>query len=177
MRSARVLTACSIVAVVFVATTGGAGSPSPSNPRVAKRLIGTWQLVSFESNDQENPRVRGAHPTGLISYDATGHMAVQIMPDRARQRFTGAQSPVFAGPQPTPEEALDAVSGYTAYFGTYVIDERTSSVTHHRLGNIDPGALGDFVRRYAFATDDRLILTPVENQSLRIIRTIWERLK
>ena len=45
-------------------------------------------------------------------------MVVQISPDRPRRRFTG--------PQPTPDEALDAISGYAAYFGTYTVDERAS---------------------------------------------------
>jgi hypothetical protein len=104
-------------------------------------------------------------------------MAAQIMPDRARRKFTGLPSPVFAGPQPTADEALDAIFGYTAYFGTYSIDERARTVTHRRLGNLDPGALGDFVRRYEFATEDRLILTPLDSANLRTVRVTVERLK
>ena len=42
-----------------------------------------------------------------------------------------------------------------------------------REGNINPGALGDFVRRYEFAAGDRLILMPVESQN----RLTWERVK
>lgn len=93
----------------------------------------------------------------MIYYDGTGHMAVQIMPDRAR--------PQYAGTLPTPDEAKAAILGYAAYFGTYTIDERARIVTHHRTGNINPGGLGDFVRGYEFASDDRLILRPVEATS------------
>ena len=102
---------------------------------------------------------------GLIYYDETGHMAVQIMPDRLR--------PKYAGAEPTPDEAKAAITGYTAYFGTYTIDERTHTVTHHRLGNINPGALGDFVRRYEFASSDRLILRRIESTN----ELTWERIK
>jgi hypothetical protein len=63
--------------------------------------------------------------------------------------------------------------GYTAYFGTYSIDEAAAVVTHHREGNIDPGGLGDFKRRYQFEGDDRLILMPLENNH----RLTWERIK
>jgi hypothetical protein len=101
----------------------------------------------------------------MIYYDAKGYMAVQIMPDRPR--------PKFAAANPTPDEAKAALSGYTAYFGTYSIDERAHTVTHHRTGDIHPGPLGDFVRRYEFTSNDRLILRPVETDSA----VTWERIK
>jgi hypothetical protein len=46
-------------------------------------------------------------------------------------------------------------------------------VTHHRAGNINPGGLGDYVRRYEFLSDDRLVLRPVESAS----ELTWERIK
>jgi hypothetical protein len=144
---------------------GGAGGRSSAKSDIVQRFIGTWRLISIESNGQPDPR-RGPHPTGLIHYDGTGHMAVQIMPDRSLR-------PKFAGVEPTPEEARAALSGYSAYFGTYSIDETAATVTHHREGNINPGGLGDFVRRYQFEGDDRVILMPRENQN----RLTWERVK
>jgi hypothetical protein len=65
------------------------------------------------------------------------------------------------------------LAGYTAYFGTYTIDEAARTVTHHRTGNLNPGGLGDFVRRYEFVTEDRLILRPLESTNA----LTWERLK
>ncbi len=54
----------------------------------AKRLVGTWRLVSItESNSQQ---YRGDQPIGLIYYDDKGNMAVQIMPSRPRSKFSGA---------------------------------------------------------------------------------------
>jgi len=85
----------------------------------AKRFVGTWQLVSITSAGQREPN-RGSNPIGLIYYDATGHMAVQIMPDRLR--------PKYSGTEPTPEEAKAAITGYTAYFGTYTINEQHTSI-------------------------------------------------
>jgi hypothetical protein len=43
-------------------------------------------------------------------------MDVQIIPDRPR--------PPFSGADPTSEEARAALMGYMAHFGTYTIDER-----------------------------------------------------
>jgi hypothetical protein len=131
---------------------------------VAKRFVGTWKLLGTTAAGKEDPN-RGAKPTGLINYDAKGNMAVQIQPDRARPKFA-------AYLQPTPEEAKAALTGYTAYFGTYSIDEKAGTVTHHRTGNVNPGGMGDFVRRYEFVGTNRLVLRPLENQNA----LTWERI-
>ena len=134
----------------------------------ASRLVGTWRLVSIVLGTSELDPNRGAHPTGLLFYDATGHMAAQIMADPALRRR-------FVAEQPTGEEAKDAVRTYTAYFGTYRIDQRAHTVTHRREGHINPGSLGDFVRRYEFLPNGQLVLTPVENPNQN--RITWERIK
>jgi hypothetical protein len=81
---------------------------------------------------------------------------------------------VSASAGPTAEEAFDAIMGYTAYFGTYTVDERAGTITHTRDGNINPGALGDFVRRYRFVNDDTIVLVPVENDANQLT---WERIR
>ena len=154
---------CGVVAIALISVGSASGQVGTSGD-TSKRFIGTWRLVSITSNGQVDPG-RGPHPTGLIYYDGTGHMAVQIVPDRAR--------PKHAGSEPTPDEAKAAISGYTAYFGTYTIDERARTVTHHRTGNISPGAAVDVVRRYEFAPGDRLVLRPVEGRN----ELTWERIK
>lgn len=128
-----------------------------------KRLVGTWRLVSITGSKLEP--YRGEKPTGLLYYDDKGHMAVQIMPSRKRSRYAGAL--------PTAEESRDALLGYTAYFGTYKIDEKTRTVTHYRTGNINPGGLGDFVRRYEFLSEDRIVLMPAESNA----GLTWERVR
>lgn len=155
-----------IAILVMGIGAGGAGGQSASQADISKRFIGAWRLVSIEVNGRVDSN-RGAHPTGLIYYDAAGYMAAQIMPDRPR--------PKYVGWQPTPEEAKTALIGYTAYFGTYNIDERSRTVTHHRQGCVNPGLVGvNATRRYEFAVGDRLILSPVENPSSRLT---WERIK
>src|SRR6478752_5803322 len=90
----------------------------------AEKFIGTWRLVSITWTNPEVLRERGAHPTGMLVYDNTGHVAVQIIPDRKRKPFTGPVSPVYGSASPTPDEAVDALMGYAAYFGTYSVDQR-----------------------------------------------------
>ena len=135
-----------------------------SQAELRKQLVGTWRLVSIEGG--ANPNNRGAKPKGLIIYDVHGNMAAQIMPDRPRPKWTGT---------PTPEQALDAMRGYTAYFGTYTIDEKAGTVTHHRQGMLDGGDV-DFVRKFRFVAGDRVVLTPVGGTGPETHLT-WERVK
>ena len=125
-----------------------------------RKLVGMWRLVSAPTP------ARGPNPTGLIVYDKSGHMAAQIMPDRPRPKYAAAD-------KATPEEAKEALIGYTAYFGTYTVDANAKTVTHHRSGNITPGAPTTVVRRFEFVGDDRVILRPVENTN----ELLWERVK
>jgi hypothetical protein len=145
--------------------SASAQSPSPKGD--AAKFVGTWKLVSITGLSPEQAKTRGAHPTGMIIYDALGNMAVQIMPDRVRPKYDAAQ--------PKPEDAAGAILAYTAYFGTYTVDEKAHTVTHHRKGNLNPGLLGDFVRHYELAPGDRLILSPVE--ATPPDHLTWERLK
>lgn len=129
---------------------------------VRQRLIGTWRLVAID-NSPLRP-YRGEHPIGLLFYDRDGNMAVQIAPSRPRAGFAGAL--------PTADEALDACLGYTAYFGTYSVDAARQVVVHHRDANLNPGATGDYVRRYRFLSERQVVLMPVEND----VGLRWERI-
>jgi hypothetical protein len=127
----------------------------------AKRFHGAWRYVGATADGK--PRADRGEAKGIIYYDPSGLMAVQVAPDRARPR---AQS------EPTPEEAKAALAGYIAYFGTYTIDERAGTVTHHRQGSVQPGDTADLVRGYEFR-GDRLILRPPGTTH----EVVWERIK
>jgi Lipocalin-like domain len=147
----RALGVTSLVVTLVIQIGARSASQTAPTSGEAKRFIGTWRLISDSS-------------TGLMYYDGLGNMAAQVMPSRAR--------PKYAGAQPTPDEAKEAITGYLAYFGTYTVDERMHTITHHRKGNINPGQIDDdAVRRYEFAPGDRVILTPVDTAN----RITWER--
>lgn len=132
----------------------------------AEKLVGTWRLVTIRVEGRIAPE-RGANPTGFITYHPSGSMHVVIQPDRPLIEVKGAK--------PTGEEALAAIWGYTAYFGTYTVDEAKKIVTHHRAGSVQPGwhTQKDFVRWYRFEGDDRVTLGGLESKSA----LLWERLK
>ncbi len=129
---------------------------------IAKRFLGVWRYVGATLDGK--PRLdRGADPKGIIYYGSSGHMVVQVAPDRERK---------MAGKEPTPDEAKAALRGYIAYFGTYTIDEQAATVTHHRQGSVQPNDTADLVRGYEFQ-GDRLILRPLGTSH----EVIWERFK
>jgi hypothetical protein len=132
------------------------------SPSAVQRLIGSWRYVG-STLDGKAQGERGASPKGIIIYDAHGHMACHVAPDRDVPR---------AGKEPTGEEAKAALEDHIAYFGTYSVDEAARTVTHHRQGSVQPGDKGDVVRGYEFA-DDRLILRPVGTTR----EVIWQRIK
>jgi Lipocalin-like domain len=132
------------------------------NGEAAKRFFGAWRYVGATVDGKPRPD-RGLNPKGIIQYDPSGHMSVQVAPDVARGK---------AGVQSTPEEAKAALDGYIAYFGTYSIDEAAQTVTHHRQASVQPGDVADLVRGYEF-TGDRLILRPLGTAN----EVIWERIK
>jgi hypothetical protein len=135
-----------------------------SQAELRKPFIGTWRLVSITGGN--NPAARG-NPTGLIIYDAHGNMAAQIQPDRKRPIYTGT---------PTAEQLAERARGYTAYFGTYTIDEKAGIVTHHRQGQLDSGAV-DFVRKFELTDGgNRIVLTPVGGANPPTQLT-WERVR
>ena len=132
----------------------------------AQKFVGTWRLISIQVDSLGALARRGDHPNGYIYYDNTGHMAAQIQPDRKRPSWT-------AGKTPSGEEALEAITGYVAYFGTYKVDPAAHTVTHHREGALNFEVV-DYVRRYEFLAGDRIALMPVDRPGYRLV---WERVK
>jgi hypothetical protein len=128
-----------------------------------KQLVGAWRLTGF-SGDDYAMRTRGSNSSGMVIYDATGVMSLQIMPDVA------IRSP-FAAKEPTPEEAKKAFTGYQAYFGTYSVDTVAKTVTHHLEGNLDPGQIDNRTRTYEFLGEDTLVLR-INSRTLT-----WKRVK
>jgi lipocalin-like protein len=147
MTNFRGRTTAALAVALLAAPVTGAQTPA----RDTSRFVGTWRLVSETT-------------TGMMIYDSLGNMAAQVMPNRARRKYAAAE--------PTPEEAKDAITGYLAYFGTYMVDEQAHIVTHHRRANINPGQVGDdVVRAYVFESNDRLVLTPAGSTN----KIVWER--
>lgn len=140
------------------------------------QLVGTWKLISAEfrrANGEIIP-LYGENPAGVLMYDASGNMSVQMM-QRARPQFAIADR--LGG---TPEQIQAAFQGYQAYFGTYSIDENARVVTHHITGALLPNWVGVDQKRFYELSGNRLYLT-LQTPTLMIGGTeatgyvVWKR--
>ncbi len=146
---------------------------------ITSKFIGTWRLVSVEARRPNGevaptPARYGTKTVGYLMYDNTGHVAVQIMrPDRPKF----AVNDIDKG---TAEELKAAWEGYSAYFGTYEINETEGFVIHHVEGSSFPNYVGSEQKRFYELSGDTLVLKPpqrqVGNEQLNM-RITWQRVK
>lgn len=123
---------------------------------VQRSLTGSWKLVTYEQSHPDGTVTypQGHQPVGRIVYDRAGRVSAHLM----RQQQTG-------------EEIL--VQGFIAYHGTYALDERTQTVTHHIESCLLPGWAGTAQQRRYQLDGNRLILRAQRKDSE--VRLTWER--
>ena len=159
----------------------GAAPAAPQQDELAKRLVGTWRLVSIEGNP---PGLTGIYdrPTGLLIYSSSGRVSAQIVAKADRKPFAPFNKGRLSA---TTEEKAAAFDSYVAYYGTYTVDAKAGTVTHHLEGSLIPGREGiNNVRWCEFRGDDRLLLIPVEDGKGGVFarkdatyKLLWERIK
>ena len=147
-----------VCAAVLFGQTSSAG---PGIDKVADRhrtshedgLVGAWRLISIEtlrSNGEVIYPFYGKHPEGLLIYDASGWMSVQIISD-PKPLVPKADSREAFLASTTTEKAA-AADGYYAYFGTWIVDAANSTVTHHIEQSFYPAERGETgVRRMSIS--------------------------
>lgn len=158
-----------------------ATSAAPHPDELSKKFLGAWRLVSIHGIAPGRPNFYD-RPTGLIMYDASGHMGVNINLKTDRKPFAPYTKGVLNA---TTDEKAAAFDSYAAYFGTFTIDAKSGTVTHHLEGNLIPGRqASDNVRWFEFQGDDYLVLTPMEDGKGGVLarkdasyNLLWERLK
>lgn len=133
-----------------------------------ERFIGAWRLVVFQEETSKDEVVYpyGDDAIGLLIYDPSGRMSVQIM------RHHREPLPSVDWQRLTPEEINSMLEGFTAFFGTFEVDEANKVVTHRVEGHVLPDSVGKVLRREYSFVEDTLILKPAPNRLL-----IWERIK
>ncbi len=138
-------------------------------------FVGTWELESaeFRGDDGGVTYPFGKDAIGMLMYDVTNNMTVQIM--RVDQRKFEIDSQ-FDG---TPLEIKTALEGYLAYFGTYEIKD-DNVIIHHIKGSLFPNWTDHDQERYFELSKDRLVLkTPLMslNNKKQSGILIWKRKK
>ena len=121
-------------------------------PDYQREAVGFWQWVSAGLVNASGAMVRPAsRDASVIVYTPTGLMAVLYLPPPGRKPFAGAR--------PTVEEARAAIQGAPTYFGPYIVQPKSGSVTHYQIAIPNPGATGNSLQRNFEVRGSELILT------------------
>lgn len=162
----------------LILSCGSLFSAESRQHNAGKKLVGVWRLVSVAGTDATF-HFAYDHPTGILTYDRSGWMAVQI-------DVKGVRMPFVNGPASgTVEERAAAFDNYVAYYGTYTLDWKAQTITHHLEDASPPNWRGvNNVRWFEFQGDDRLLLIPREDGKGGVMdrknatyKLLWERIK
>jgi len=154
-------------------------SPSSQPAAGTEKLTGAWKLVTVETvgpHGEVTYPYYGKHPEGLLVYDRSGWMSVQIVSDpKPEIPNSDSRAAILAA---TPDQKAKALEGYYAYFGTWTVDQSASTVTHHLRQSLYPGERGeDFVRQFSMDGDRLTLIAKVhEAGEDHQRRLVWKRI-
>jgi hypothetical protein len=133
---------------------------------VAKRLVGSWELVSYEIFNADGTRRPGVYDRGQISYDASGRMSAHLMHSSNKAEQT---------PQ-TDDLRAAAYRRYLGYWGPFVVDSAAGHVTHIVEGSSNPSWVGSRQVRYYELSADGAQLTLSLRDGARVTQSlVWKR--
>jgi Lipocalin-like domain len=101
----------------------GVSSVAQQHPPCAGPQLGTWTLLSMETEDLETGQkhnLLGVHPSGYLSYGPDCRMSAILV----KESREGPAALVATDP-----EGIELYRGLIAYAGSYAIDG--SKITHH----------------------------------------------
>ena len=156
----------------------GAQRKEANKSSVRDQLVGAWRLVSVETTRANGEVIYpfyGKHPEGLLIYDLSGWMSVQIVSDpQPTLPVTSSREGFLAA---APAEKISAVDSYYSYFGTWTLDASGSTVTHQIRNSLYPGERGEQGARQVTLAGNRLTLVAKAHEmgEDHQRRLVWER--
>ena len=135
-------------------------------PTVAQRLVGSWELVSYEIIAADGGRRPGNYDRGQITYDTSGRMSAHLMHSSNKSD---------ASPQ-TDDLRATAYRRYLGYWGPFVVDAAAGHVTHIVEGSSNPSWVGSRQLRYYELSPDGSQLTLSRRDGARVTQSlVWKR--
>jgi hypothetical protein len=135
---------------------------------VAQRLVGSWELVSYEIIAADGTRRPGNYDRGQITYDASGRMSAHLM---------HSSNKADTAPQ-TDDLRAAAYRRYLGYWGPFVVDSAAGHVTHIVEGSSNPSWVGSRQVRYYDLSPDDARLTLMLKDGARVTQTlVWKRVR
>ena len=151
-----------------LATTVVAAQAPSANAAIARRLVGSWELVSYQIHNADGTNRPGAYDRGQISYDASGRMSAHLMHSSNK----ADQSPQ------TDDVRAAAYRRYLGYWGPFVVDAASGHVTHIVEGSSNPSWVGSKqLRYYELSADDAQLTLSLRDGSRTTQSLVWKRFR
>jgi hypothetical protein len=168
-----------LLACVALARAGSAQS-DPRAHLERQDLLGTWRLTHMSYSGLNGTHLDPfyqADSTGLLIYDRSGWMSVQISGPRRVPGDIPAVRGRAAGDSAEAQHEALAFDTYYAYFGTWTFDAANAIVTHHVTGALIPAEVGLDYGQSVALDHGRLVLTTrtVQGGQTIVREKIWER--
>ena len=166
--------------IVLVSLLSMSASSSVAAKTPQEKLVGAWRLVSVETVRTNGDIIYpfyGKHPQGLLVYDASGWMSVQIVSDPAPTKpDASSREEMLRAPI---AEKVAAFDGYYAYFGTWAVDAANGTVTHYVQQSLFPAERGEEGVRHFEIDGDRLTLTAKTHEmgEEHERKLVWKRVR
>lgn len=168
------------ILVIACAGNCSAAERAPTPHATRQELIGAWRLLSIEVVGPAGPTVDpfyGADPTGMLIYDPSGWMSVQIAGRRRPAMDAAASRPTHDNHREARLKA-GVLDTYYAYLGTWEYDEATSTVTHYVKTSLIPGEAGMSYAQTVTVEGGRLIFTTRRQLAggAAVQKKVWQRI-
>lgn len=133
-------------------------------------FVGAWKLISFHNKDEDGNLSYpfGKDAKGMIYYDRSGYMGVNIMPE-GRVKFQSGD--MFIA---TKDEIESAIK-YISYAGKYTVKE--DKVVHQIEVSLFPNWVGVDQERFYKFVGNRLVLStrPMKFNGKKVVsELVWE---
>ena len=133
---------------------------------VAQRLVGSWELVSYEIIGADGARRPGNYDRGQITYDASSRMSAHLM---------HSTNKADAPPQ-NDELRAAAYRRYLGYYGPFVVDAANGTVTHIVEGSSNPSWVGSRqVRYFELSADSQQLTLSLRDGARTTQSLVWKR--
>lgn len=144
-------------------------------------LVGAWRLVSIHIEGPQGPTndpFYNADPTGILMYQASGWMSVQIVGQPRPAMQAEASRPPRAESAEEAQRKAAVFDTYYAYFGTWDYDAATLTVTHHIKSSLIPGESGMSYSQAVALEGENLIFTSKHEVAgvTTVQKKIWRRI-
>ncbi len=144
-------------------------------------LVGAWRLLRIERDGPagiEPDAFYGPGTAGLLIYDASGAISVQIAGQKRPTLEVPLTRPVPAGSAADIAAERAAFHSYYAYTGTWSYDESTSVCTHHVEVALLAVEQGHSYQQEVRREGDHLVFIRrgQQNGSPVIYRKVWQKI-